>query len=79
MTQELDLVNFESLTPGAIAEACQSAMDGCDAILARVVGITGPRTLANTLLPLEEATDLAAGASGQHAFMANHAQPQQHV
>ena len=70
MTQELDLVNFESLTPGAIAEACQSAMDGCDAILARVVGITGPRTLANTLLPLEEATDLVAGASGQHAFMA---------
>ena len=46
-------------------------MDGCDAFLADVVAIApGTRTFANTLLPLEEATDLVAAASGQYAFMA---------
>ena len=71
MTQALDLVKFESLTPEAIARACKSAMDGCDAVIADVVAVpAGKRTFANTLLPLEEATELVAQASGQHAFMA---------
>ena len=69
MTQALDLVNFESLTPEAIARACQSAMDGCDAVITDVVAVpAGKRTFANTLLPLEEATELVAQASGEHAF-----------
>ena len=71
MTQTLDLVDFASLTPESLAAACQRAMDGCDAIIADVVELSaGSRTFANTLLPLEEATDLVAGVSGQYAFMA---------
>ncbi|MGE3076416.1 MAG: M3 family metallopeptidase [Dehalococcoidia bacterium] len=71
MPQSLNLVNFESLTPQELAEACQRAMDGCDAIIADIVGRpAGTRTFANTLLPLEEATDLVSEASGQYAFMA---------
>ena len=71
MPQSLNLVNFEALTVPMLAEACQRAMDGCDAILADVVAIApGTRTFANTLLPLEEATDLVSEVSGQYAFMA---------
>ncbi len=71
MPQSLDLVNFASLTPQELADACQRAMDGCDAFLADVVAIApGTRTFANTLLPLEEATDLVSEVSGQYAFMA---------
>lgn len=71
MAQSLDLVNFESLTPESLAEACQRAMDGCDALLADVAAISaGTRTFANTMLPLEQATDLVSEASGQYAFMA---------
>src|SRR5688572_16604340 len=71
MSQSLDLVSFETLTPDDLAAACQRAMDGCDAIIADVVAVpAGTRTFANTLLPLEEGTDLVAAASGQYAFMA---------
>ena len=71
MTQSLDLLSFESLTPDELAAACQRAMDGCDAIIADIVAIAaGTRTFANTLLPLEQASELVAQASGQYAFMA---------
>ena len=71
MTASLDLVDFATLSPEDLATACQRAMDGCDAVIAEVVAIpTGTRTFANTLLPLEEATELVAQASGQYAFMA---------
>ena len=54
MPSSLDLVDFAALTPESLAEACQRAMDGCDAIIADVVAISaGTRTFANTMLPLE--------------------------
>jgi len=71
MAGTLDLVPFESLTPEQLAEACQRAMDACDAAIEAIVAITpGARTFANTLLPLEEAADHISNASGQYAFMA---------
>jgi len=71
MPASLDLVDFASLTPAEIAAACQRAMDSCDRVIADVVAIpAGTRTFANTMLPLEEASDLVAEASGQYAFMA---------
>jgi len=71
MPQSLDLVPFASLTPETIATACQRAMDDCDAIVAGVVAVQpGARTYANSLQPLEEATECVARASGQYAFMA---------
>jgi len=71
MPDSLDLVDFAALTARAIADACQGAMDGCDRIVAAVVAVpAGMRTFANTLFPLEEASDIVAEASGQHAFMA---------
>ncbi len=71
MAGSLDLVNFATLSPEELATACQQAMDRCDEILARVVAVpAGSRTFANTLLPLEEASDFVGEASGQYAFMA---------
>jgi len=71
MPTSLDLVDFAALTPESLAEACQRAMDGCYAVIADVVAVPdGSRTFANTMLPLEEAAELVAQASGQHAFMA---------
>ena len=32
MAQSLNLVDFASLTPETLAEACQRAMDGCDCV-----------------------------------------------
>ncbi len=71
MAGSLDIVDFASLTPDRIAQACESAMAACDAIIDGVVTVTaGQRTFENTLLPLEAAGDAVAGASGAYAFMA---------
>jgi len=71
VSQSLDLVDFAGLTPETLAAACQSAMEGCDEAIARVVAVPmAERAFENTLLPLEAATDLVAQASGQYAFMA---------
>lgn len=71
MANSLDIVEFSSLTPEAIASACESAMATCDAIIDGIVTVpAGQRTFENTLLPLEAAGDAVAGASGAYAFMA---------
>jgi thimet oligopeptidase len=68
---DLDLAPWERLTPAALAEACQRAIDACDAGIAQIVAIApGVRTYANTMLALEEAVEPVGLASGAYAFLA---------
>jgi Zn-dependent oligopeptidase len=70
MPDSLRLVDFASLTPDDIAQACQGAIDACDSAVAEIVAIPHhQRTLANTMLALESAGDRLSQASGQYAFM----------
>jgi len=71
MTQELQLIDFASLTPDVLAGACESAMRRCDEMVAAIVAVPDrERSFANTLLALEEATEHVGLASGAYAFMA---------
>ncbi len=71
MAQELQLIDFPSLTPEVLAEACESAMRRCDEMVAAIVAVPdAERSFANTLLALEEATEHVGLASGAYAFMA---------
>jgi thimet oligopeptidase len=65
------MIDFRSLTPQKIADACQQAMDRCDAAIAVIVA-TPPadRTFANTFLALEDAADGIMRTSGSYGFMA---------
>lgn len=71
MPSDLDLVPWESLTPGELAEACQRAIDACEAGVGEIVALApGVRTYANTMLALEDAVEPVAFASGAYAFLA---------
>ncbi|MEU4093261.1 M3 family metallopeptidase [Streptomyces sp. NPDC026673] len=66
------LPDYSSLTPAALDEACQGAIDACQAGLAAIVSVPADqRTYANTLLALEEAQQPVALASGAWALMAD--------
>lgn len=68
--QDLALADFAAITPATVAEACAEAINRCDlAVEAIVATPDSGRSFANTLLALEEATDLVAQASGIYAFM----------
>ena len=65
------IISFETLTPGSLAKACDSAMADCDRAIAGVVALpNGARTFANTVLALAEAHEAVSHASGMYAFMA---------
>ncbi|MGH2633691.1 MAG: hypothetical protein ACRDG3_09805, partial [Tepidiformaceae bacterium] len=68
--QDLALADFAALTADAISEACERAIAECDAAVDTIVSTPdSARTLTNTLLALEAATDGVALASGIYAFM----------
>lgn len=67
----MQIPDFANLTSDEIAEACQAAMDGCDARVAEVLSVpTERRSFENTMLALEDAYQLVELASGCYAFMA---------
>ncbi|HEY4670103.1 MAG TPA: M3 family metallopeptidase [Tepidiformaceae bacterium] len=71
MPDALQLIDFPSLTPEVLGEACESAMRRCDEMVAAIVAVPDrERSFANTLLALEEATEHVGLASGAYAFMA---------
>ena len=71
MGSDLDLVDWERLTPEELGAACQQAIDACDAGVGAIVRLApGERTYANTMLALEDATEPVALASGAYAFLA---------
>src|SRR5690606_25293621 len=45
-------------------------IERCDAILAEVVSVTGERTWANTMQPLDEVANVLGQADGTYGFMA---------
>ena len=66
------LPDYPNLTPTALAEACQGAIDACRAGVAAIVSIPADqRSYANTLLALEEAQQPVVLASGAWTFMAD--------
>ncbi len=69
-TDDLRPIDFSTLTPEAIANACDGAIKASDAALASVVAIAvGERTFANTMAALDEAMDALGQVSGAYAFM----------
>jgi len=65
------MIEFQSLTPERIAEACGEAMRWCDEGVAAIVAVpAGQRSFANTFVALETAMDAVGQASGAYAFMA---------
>jgi len=57
------------LTADAVARIADDAIARADQLVDRAVAADTPRTLADTLLPLDEAAAVLAEASGQTAFM----------
>lgn len=65
------MIDYQQLTPARIAEACQAAMDACDAAVAAIVATPADRrTFETTFVALESAADIVQQASGTYAFMA---------
>ena len=65
------MIDFATLTPEQIADACQDAMRRCDEAVAAIVATPADqRTFANTFGALESAGDIVAQASGSYGFMA---------
>jgi len=66
----LDPIDFRSLTPGAITEACHDATRRCDEAIARIVSTAdSARTFANTMYALESALDIVDQAASTYGFM----------
>lgn len=71
MSGDLDLVPWERLTPEELADACQRAIDACEAGVAEITSlVSGVRSYENTMLALEDAVEPVALASGAYAFLA---------
>ncbi|WP_322817926.1 M3 family metallopeptidase [Tepidiforma sp.] len=71
MSGDLDLVPWDRLTPEELADACQRAIDACEAGVAEITSLaSGVRTYENTMLALEDAVEPVALASGAYAFLA---------
>ncbi|MDP9238593.1 MAG: Zn-dependent oligopeptidase [Chloroflexota bacterium] len=64
------MIDFKTLTPERIAEACAGAMRRCDEAVAEIVATpAGERTFANTFGALESASDIVMQADDNFAFM----------
>ena len=65
------MIEFETLTPARIEEACADAIRRCDEGIAAIVAVDpSARTFENTFGALESAADIIGQASGAYAFMA---------
>jgi thimet oligopeptidase len=64
------MLDYATPTPEAIARAQAETIAAADRIVAAVVTVPdAERTYANTLLPLEDVSDLTVSAFGRYAFM----------
>lgn len=64
------MIDFKSLTPDQIAEACAGAMEQCNTAIAAIVAVPGgERTFGNTFGALENASDILGKTSGTYGFM----------
>lgn len=64
------LYDYTGVTVATVEETAADAMARAEAIIDAVVAEQGPRSIANTLLPVNEASAVIATAYGRSAFMA---------
>ena len=62
--------DYTTITAGSVSEITESAITQAEAAVDAAVGAAGPRTYANTMVPLDRAGVLMSDASGRGAFMA---------
>lgn len=62
--------DYTTITAGSVSEITESAITQAEAAVDAAVGVAGPRTYANTMVPLDRAGVLLSDASGRGAFMA---------
>ena len=61
--------DYASVTAEDIARECDAAIERCEGILEEIAGVEDGRTLANTLQPLDELSDVLSTASGRYGFL----------
>ena len=61
--------DYSAVGPGSVTGAADEAIDRCRTLAAQAAGVSGPRTFANTMAPLEEAGRLLAIAYGKGPFL----------
>lgn len=62
--------DYTTITAGSVSEITESAITQAEAAVDAAVGAAGPRTYANTMVPLDRAGVVMSDASGRGAFMA---------
>ena len=64
------LFDYSSVTAESVSDVVVTAIARGESLIARLVGVDGPRTLENTLLPFEEIGRLAGVTYGKGPFLA---------
>ncbi len=64
------LHDYTTITAATVTGVTETAIDASESLIDGVIGVTGPRTYANTLAPLDAVSVLVADASGNGSFMA---------
>ncbi len=64
------LYDYTQTTPAAVRRITDTAIADANRLIDTVVAVDGPNTIANTLLPLNEAVAVIGEGYGQGAFMA---------
>ncbi|MDP8959563.1 MAG: Zn-dependent oligopeptidase [Actinomycetota bacterium] len=71
------LHDYRQVTPASVEEVTDQALQEAEQVVARVEQHAGPRSFANTTLPLDEVTALLGSAYGRGAFMSRvHGDPE---
>ena len=64
------LYDYTETTPADIARVTDDAIIAANTLIDEIASITGPNTVENSLLPLNEAAAIILEAYGRGAFMA---------
>ncbi|MBT8193613.1 MAG: hypothetical protein KJP22_09450, partial [Acidimicrobiia bacterium] len=64
------LYDYTNTTPEGVTNITDTAIEAANELINAIVAVEGPNTIANTLLPLNEAAAIIEAAYGQGAFMA---------
>ena len=64
------LHDYTTVTAETVADVTETAIEASESLIDGVIGVTGPRTYANTMAPLDAVSVLVSDASGNGSFMA---------
>jgi thimet oligopeptidase len=62
-------IDYTSVSPNTIRSGCEAAIERCDELLDEIVRVADERTFANTMLLLDEVSDILGQASGRFGFL----------